>query len=136
MEHSAIEQITIRFQALASLVPLRPIRTKNDYVNAVVFINQLLDTGAANEFSPLADLTNVLGLLVADYESAQNSVPAIAPVELLRFLMEQHHLAQSDMPEIGSEDEVSDILCGKQQLDTRQIKLLAGRFKVPVSIFI
>lgn len=50
--------------------------------------------------------------------------------------MESHHLHQSDLPEIGSQGVISEILNGKRSLNLRQIKLLAKRFKVEASTFI
>jgi HTH-type transcriptional regulator/antitoxin HigA len=136
MDRKVIEDITARFQALAAVVPLHSIRTEADYDKAVTVLNQLLDAGAADEDSPLADLTNTLASFIADYEDAQNPAQAVTPAVMLRFLMEQHELMQSDLPEIGSQGVVSEILHGKRELNIRQIKALAGRFHVPAAVFI
>ena len=56
--------------------------------------------------------------------------------EVLRFLMEEHGLTQSDLPEVGSQDVVSEILSGKRELNVRQIRALAERFGVSSSVFI
>lgn len=136
MGREVIEDITNRFQALTAVVPLRAIRTDADYDKAIAVLNQLLDAGAAEERSPLADLTNMLGALIGDYEDANNPPVKVAPVAMLRFLMEQHELSQSDLPEIGSQGVVSEILHGKRDLNVRQIKKLAGRFHVPAAVFI
>ena len=52
------------------------------------------------------------------------------------FLMEEHGLTQSDLPEIGSQGVVSDILRGKRELNVRQIRALAKRFQVSPAVFI
>lgn len=136
MDRQVIEDITARFQALAAIVPLHAIRTEGDYDKAVAVMNQFLDAGAADERSPLADLTNALGSLIGDYEDAINPPQEVTPAATLRFLMEQHQLTQSDLPEIGSQGVVSEILRGKRDLNVRQIKELAGRFHVPAAVFI
>jgi len=136
MDRLVISEITTRFQALAAVVPLHAIRTEVDYNKTVAILNQLLDAGAADERSPLADLTNVLGSLIGDYEDSHGPPQAIAPSATLRFLMEQHHLTQSDLPEIGSQGVISEILRGKRDLNVRQIKELAGRFRVSPAVFI
>ena len=136
MDRKVIEDITARFQSLVSLVPLHAIRSQGDYDNAVTILNQLLDAGAADEHSPLADLANALGSLVGDYEDAQNPAPKVSPVATLRFLMEQHQLTQSDLPEVGTQGVVSELLHGKRDLNVRQIKALAERFHVPANVFI
>lgn len=136
MDRKVISDITARFQALAALVPLRTIRTDADYEKAVTALNQLLDAGAADENSPLSDLTNALGAVIGDYEDLHKPVHEVTPAATLRFLMQQHRLTQSDLPEIGSQGVVSEVLRGKRGLNVRQIKELAGRFQVPVAVFI
>lgn len=136
MNRSVVDEITTRFQALVSIVPLHALHTSEDYDNAVLMLNQLLDAGAASENSLLADLANSLGSLIGDYEDAHLERPVISPVATLRFLMEQHKLTQSDLPEVGTQGVVSEILRGKRELNVRQIKLLSSRFFVPVSVFI
>lgn len=136
MDRSVVEEITKRYQALVSIVPLSVIHTPKDYDNAVLMLNQLLDAGAANENSPLADLANSLGFLIGDYEDVQHEGLEISPVATLRFLMEQHRLTQSDLPEVGTQGVVSEILRGKRELNVRQIRALSSRFHVPASVFI
>jgi len=72
MDRNAIEDIAARFQALAELVPLHPIRTHQDYDSVMNILNQLLDAGGADERSSLADLVNLLGSLIGNYENAQS----------------------------------------------------------------
>jgi len=62
-------------------------------------------------------------------------MPAISSVQMLRFLMEQHGLKQTDLPEIGAQSVVSEILRGKPTLNVRQIARLAARFHVPADVF-
>jgi HTH-type transcriptional regulator/antitoxin HigA len=99
-------------------------------------LNQLLDAGAADEHSPLADLTNALGGFIAEYEDVHHPAVEVSPAATLRFLMEQHALSQSDLPEVGSQGVVSEILRGKRELNIRQIKELVRRFQVPATLFI
>ena len=50
--------------------------------------------------------------------------------------MEEHGLTQSDLPEVGSQGVISDILRGKRELNVRQIRTLAKRFHVSPAVFI
>jgi HTH-type transcriptional regulator / antitoxin HigA len=54
---------------------------------------------------------------------------------LLRQLMVQHNLRQSDIPEIGAQSVVSDVLRGKRRLNVGQITRLSERFGLPVAVF-
>jgi HTH-type transcriptional regulator/antitoxin HigA len=60
---------------------------------------------------------------------------AIAPY-LTISNMEEHSLSQSDLPEIGSQGVVSEILNGKRKLNIRQIQALAKRFRVSPATFL
>ena len=55
---------------------------------------------------------------------------------MLKELMREHGLKQADLSEIGSQGVVSEILCGKRELNLRQVKLLGKRFSVSPSVFI
>lgn len=136
MDRTVVAEITTHFQALSSVIPLHPIRTESDYEKAVVVLNQLLDAGAANEKHPLADLANTLGALIGEYDDVHYPAQDVSPLAMLRFLMDQNHLTQSDLPEIGTQGVVSEILNGKRDLNVRQIKALAGRFHVPPGAFV
>ena len=49
--------------------------------------------------------------------------------------MEQHDLRQADLPEVGSQGVVSEVLSGKRKLNIRQVRALAARFGVDVGTF-
>ena len=136
MDRSVIAEITSHFKALSSIIPLHPISSERDYDKAVATLNQLLDAGAANEKHPLADLVNTLGTLISEYDNAHYPVQDMSPLAMLRFLMDQNQLTQSNLPEIGTQGVVSEILSGKRELNVRQIKALAERFHVAPSVFV
>jgi HTH-type transcriptional regulator/antitoxin HigA len=50
--------------------------------------------------------------------------------------MEEQGLKQADLPEIGSQGVVSEILSGKRKLNLRQVRLLSERFTVSPAVFI
>lgn len=50
--------------------------------------------------------------------------------------MDEHGLKQADLPEIGSQGVVSEILNGKRELNVGQIRELARRFRVSPAVFI
>lgn len=131
----AVETLVRHYEALCAQVPLRPVRTQADYDVAVAALETLLDAGAADESHPLADLVATLGELVGEYESAHQSLPEAEPRAVLRFLMQQHGLTQSDLPEIGSQGVVSEVLTGKRDLNLRHMRALARRFGVAPSAF-
>lgn len=136
VEHPEIAEITAHFTALKALVPLHPIRTEEDYDAAIDSLNRLLDAGAAVETHPLADLLNALGNLIGDYEAVHFPQEKVSPTDMLRMLMEQHRLSQSEVPEVGPQSVVSDVLNCKRELNLRQIKALSERFHLPPAVFL
>jgi HTH-type transcriptional regulator/antitoxin HigA len=132
-----IRNIARHFTALTAVVPLRHIRTERDYRIAVRAMDELIDAGGADETNVLADLVALVGEFVDEYEQRKGYVlPEATGIEALRFMMEQHGLRQSDLPEIGSQGVVSEVLSGKRDLNTRQIRALAQRFGVGPSAFL
>lgn len=131
-----VDDIAEHLSGITARIPLRPIKTKRDYRTAIAALNALLDAGGAHEGNPLATLVGVLGELISDYEEAHSPTVKISPADMLRFLMDQHGLSQGDLPEVGSQGVVSEILNGKRELNVRQIKLLSQRFLVGPQVFV
>ncbi len=50
--------------------------------------------------------------------------------------MQEHQLTQADLPEIGSQGIVSEVLSGKRELNIRMIRRLSDRFQVDPKVFI
>lgn len=50
--------------------------------------------------------------------------------------MEEHGLRQSDLPEVGTQSVVSDILAGKRSLKLRHVKALSERFHLPMEVLV
>src|SRR3990167_5682406 len=96
------------------------IRTEADYNKAVKILNQLLDEVGDDESNPLFNFLEVLGTLIESYEEDHVKIPDVPAREALKYLMEEHNLTQHDLPEIGSQGVVSEILCGKRELNTRR----------------
>ncbi len=111
------------------------IKTERDYKKAVALLDQLLETVGDNERHPLFKFLEVLGTLVESYESDHVDMKGARATDVLQSLMEEHGLAQSDLPEIGSQGVVSELLHGQRELNTRQIKALSKRFGVSPAVF-
>lgn len=80
-------------------------------------------------------LLNIVGDLIAKYESENIEEPKGTPIGVLRLLMEQHGLKQKDLVEIGSPGVISEVLNGKRELNKRQIDGLAKRFNCSPAVF-
>ena len=99
-------------------------------------LDEALDEIGQQEAHPLADLAETLGLFIEAYEDVHVPYSDSSASEIHRTLMEEHALKQSDLPEIGSQGVVSEILSGTRELNVRQITHLAARFGVSPALFI
>ena len=119
-----------------NIAPLLTIRNEREYNAAVKRLNELLDEIGTNEKHPLYSLLDTLATLIHAYEEEHYPIPASTGADVLRFLMEEHGLSQSELPEVGSQGVVSEILNGKRELNIRQIRVLAERFNVSTAVII
>ena len=82
------------------------------------------------------ELAELLTLLIEDFESKRYELPRAKPVEVLRFLMEQHSLKQKDLVNVfGARSIVSEVLSGKRKLNKQHIARLSERFHVSADVF-
>ena len=110
--------------------------SSEQYDKLVTVMDSLVDEIGDDENHPLANLLETVGNLLHGYENDRVSIADAAPHEVLKELMVQHGLSQTDLTEIGSQGVVSEILRGKRALNVRQIKLLGERFKVSPAAFV
>jgi len=109
---------------------------KKDYNRLVNFLDSLIDEVGNSENHPLTSLMETIGSLIETYESQYINEMEGNPIDVLKALMEDHGLKQSDLSKIGSQGVISEILSGKRQLNVRQIKILSNRFKVSPAVFV
>ena len=136
MSATFISETQAAYRRLRRFIPLGVLHSEKDYRRAVAVLDEILDKIGEDEDHPLADLTEALGLFIHSYEEAHAKIPEAGGAEILKSLMEGHGLRQSDLPEIGSQGVVSEILSGARELNVRQLRRLAKRFGVSPAVFI
>ena len=115
--------------------PMLAIRNAKEYDAAVARLNELVDEVGDNPRDPRYRLIDTLSVLIEAYDDEHHEIPEVSGIDLLKFLMEQHGLAQGDLPEVGTQGVVSDILDGRRALNVRQIAGLSKRFNLPPGAF-
>lgn len=126
--------------ALTNVLPfLGASPSRKDYEEALALVEYL------TEHQPDSPLVDMLTARIDKYENTSpefaefNARVAAIPsgVALLRTLMDQYHLTQSDLEnEIGKKSLVSRILNGQRTLTLDHMRALAKRFGLPVSAFV
>ena len=142
MTHAAarnIDPLASAWRELETRAPvkLRAIESERHYRAMVDFMNNLLDKIGDREMHPLMGLLDIVTVFVRDYEGRNVDVPDAEPSAVLRLLMEQNDLRQTDLAKIfGSQSNVSEILSGKREINIRQARALGKRFGVSPAVFI
>ena len=131
-----LETIRTTWAAFEAASDFGPIRDDAHYTRMVELADALSESGLAGEGGALSNLFLIVCELIGDYDDKHYPMPKVAPREVLRFLMEQHGLSQSDVPEVGPQSTISQILSGKRRLNARQIAALAARFGVTADVFL
>lgn len=123
---------------LVEFFPLRSITNHEEHRAALVLIEKLITYIQAGDVNDegLNVYLATLSDLVADYESGIYKTSKVSGHEMLAYLMELQGLTQKDLAkEVGGQSIVSKILAGKRELNIRQIKALAKRFKISPVVF-
>jgi len=115
---------------------LSTLHTEDQYKRAVKLLDKLIDEVSEKEDPQIESLIDTLGTLIKDYEDRNIPEPEGDPIGCLKYLMEEHHLKQSDLSELGSQSVVSELISGKRQFNIQQIRALSKRFNVSPAVFI
>jgi HTH-type transcriptional regulator/antitoxin HigA len=134
----------VAYQALIGAFPLVPIENREQNRDALTVMEKLITyTNAHNgEIDPdtlnqIHSYMKILGGLIETFEQREFPRGRVTGAEMLEYFMELRKLKQTDLQdELGGQSVVSDILRGERELNVRQIKALAKRFKVSPSVFL
>ena len=132
-----LKSVQTAWQGLNKLVPLGTITSGKDYELRVAVMDELLDRIGADESHRLMPLLDLIARQIEAYEAEHHALPDAPPAAVLAYLMQERDLKQTDLAaELGGQSIVSAILNGKRELNTRQVKALAKRFKVSPAVFL
>jgi HTH-type transcriptional regulator/antitoxin HigA len=129
-----IEQISQSWQNIAPL--LIPILSEEDCDLREEQLKQLIKLNKHKKDPQIAHLIRCIALTIEEYEKPEFPLEKASGIEVIQYLMAEHGLKESDLPEIGNQGLVSDVLTGKQALNLTMIKALAKRFGVTEQTFV
>jgi HTH-type transcriptional regulator/antitoxin HigA len=135
METMSTLTVSPEYGALLRKVPPKVIRTEQEN-EAYTEILYELDRRSKSLTAAEKELAELLTLLIEDFEEKRYRLPRAKPLDVLRFLMEQHGLLQKDLAEVfGTRSIVSEVLSGKRELNKDHIARLSARFHVSPELF-
>jgi HTH-type transcriptional regulator/antitoxin HigA len=132
------------YTSLCSAFPLVEIKTNAQHKVAIEVIGRIIDflnsphEGIEVLVPEIESYLSTLSALVEKYEKELFPKAGKAKAsDVLSYLMESHQLNQDDLAdELGGQSVVSSILHGKRELNLRQIRALAKKFKLSPGAFI
>ncbi len=113
---------------------IRPIKTENDYSEAIKMIEGLW---GSKRDTPEGDQLDLLCTLVEAYEMKHYPIAPPDPIEAIEFRMEQMGMTKSDLARyLGSQSRVSEVLGRKRKLTLKMVKSLYQNLKIPAEILL
>ena len=113
---------------------IKPIKTENDYLDALHEIEKLID---AKKDTPEGDRLDIIVTLVEAYEENNYQILLPDPIEAIIHQMESQGLSRKDLePLIGSRARVSEILNRKRSLSLNMIRNLQKGLGISAEILV
>ena len=129
-----VEQISQSWHQIAPL--LIPISSEEECNRREEQIRKLIKLNEDKKDAQISYLIQCMALTIEDYEKKEWTLEKPTAIEVLKYLMTEHGLNECDLPEIGDQKLVSDLLTGKRELNLTTIKILAKRFGVSTKTFL
>lgn len=130
------DDIPTSYGELVGLFMVRPLHDEADYRNALA----LLDAMAGYEMNPdQADYFEAVATFVEKYEAEHHPIndQNLTVVELLRHLLEEHGMGESDLGRLlGDRSLGHRILTGQRELSKTHIHILADHFALSPAVFL
>jgi len=121
------------------LAVFRKPKNSRNYAELEAILDQLTDAVREDETHPLALAMQIIGENLEQYDDEHypDIGANVTDVEMVRYLMQSHHLHQKDLADIfGSQANVSKFLNGERQLGKNAILRLKNRFGISADFFI
>ncbi len=113
---------------------IKPIKTENDYKEALNRLEEIFDAPLGTAESDEAD---VLGVLIDEFEKKYYPIEAPDPIEAIKIRMEEMNLKQVDLASsVGGKNRVSEILNRKRKLTIDMIRKLTERLNLSANLLI
>ena len=130
------DDIPESYAELVELFMVRPLHDEVDYHNALA----VLDAMAGYEMNPdQEDYFEAVATFVEKYEAEHYAIGAqdVTPVELLRSLLEEHGMSESDLGRLlGDRSLGHRILTGERELSKTHIRILAEHFALNPAVLL
>lgn len=113
---------------------ISPIRNEKDYQNALDRLEVIFDAKKGTEEG---DESEILTILIENFENENYPIDLPDPIEAIKFRMEQLGMKQKDLAElVGLKSRVSEILNKKRKLTLDMIRKLNAKLDIPTEVLV
>ena len=113
---------------------IKPIKTEQDYQDALKRLEVIFD---ALPNTVEGDESEILTVLIDNYEQAYFPRDLPDPIEAIKFRMEQLNYSNQDLADIiGLKSRVSEILNRKRKLSINMIRKLHDALQIPTDVLV
>jgi HTH-type transcriptional regulator / antitoxin HigA len=129
----------VRAGDAVSALAVWPLRTEEDYRKAVAKVDSLVTKGEESLTVTECAQLEIFTTLIEAYENTYHPIDVreLTPVELLKKLMDESGMTQSDLGRmLGDRSLGYRILSGQRKLSKKHVKLLSDYFKIDPGVFL
>jgi HTH-type transcriptional regulator / antitoxin HigA len=141
MEQTELIMQTSSFQPFirfnAAIGGITPATNEIEYQHLINLMQDLTDQYHPDDPRVMA-LFDILSAYIGKWEDENLSFEPGTPTDVLRHLMQEHGVSQTDLERegIASQSQLSNILAGRREISKGLAKRLAVRFKVPLEMLL
>jgi HTH-type transcriptional regulator / antitoxin HigA len=112
------------------------IKTKEQYETALKRVYTLMQL-ELKEGSAALNETELLGVLIEEYEKIHFPIAPPHPIEAIKFYLDQMGISETELNTLlGSRSRKSEILSGKRKLSLSMIRILHEKLAIPAETLI
>jgi HTH-type transcriptional regulator / antitoxin HigA len=123
----------------AEVLNIRRPSTEAEYDRLIDLIESIFKAAGANpERGPYSTLLDIASTYAHDWEEQHHPMPKGDPVNVLKFLIDEHGVSQADLVRAGITDQptLSRILSGQRSISKFIAKRLGHHFKLSMDTFL
>lgn len=113
----------------------RPIRSKREHARALAIVERLIDK--PRQTAAEKEMVELLSSLIDQYEEHLWPTPEISPGEMLKFLLDQRKMSQTELAnQTGiAQSTIANVIAGRRQLSKSGMLILSKFFKMSPTLF-
>jgi HTH-type transcriptional regulator / antitoxin HigA len=126
---------TATYRELLAECQPRPIRSAREHARTLAMVERLMDK--PRKTAAEKEMIELLATLADQYEESRWPTPHASPGEMLKFLMTERQLSQSELARQAAvpQSTIANVIAGRRQLSKSNVLSLGKFFGVSPTLF-